>query len=389
MRKALGICVVAMAMLPALGAGATEGETTQETYKDYFDSVSYSGNNGSLAWSGPWVEENESDGPNSGAIRVVSSGCSGKCLEIRGGLLLSEVRIRRAADLSGFLDAKLHFSLDIETLPVSTGVLYVEVKDGSDWPVLDQYPLQFTDKGNYSVSIPSSYLDDGFEFRFCLGELIGGDLVYIDDVKIIGSVAATPTTTTSTTSTTSTSTTSTTAPAVTTTTRPKVTTSSTAPDTSSTTGGTDGEPATVEPSTTTTTRPTSPATTDDDDDVIVGGPGDTVTGQPGSNGSATGSPPEGSGLRQSRVGLLADYRPATMGGMGAEDIEVLGVSLRADFSLAAEAFEATRLWIAGLALLIAIVLVSGMDMRRARRIEPTLVDLSESNPDRGESGTEA
>lgn len=384
MRKVLGILLVAVAMLPALIAGATEGETTKETYKDYFDTVSYSGNNGSLQWSGPWVEEGESDGPSSGYVQVVSSGCSGKCLEIKGGLL-TEVRIRRAADLSGFLDAKLHFSLDIGSL-VSTGVLYVEVKDGSDWPILDQYPLLVTGPGNFSVSIPSEYLEDGFEFRFCLGGLIGGDLLYIDDVKIIGSVPA-PTTTTSTTST---STTSTTAPAVTTTTKPKGTTSSTSPQTSTTQpADTDNGSVSTEPSTTTTTAPANTGSADGDDDGAVVGAATPPLPQPETIGSGTPRVPEGSGLRQSRVGLLADYRPGTMGGMGAEDIEVLGVSLSADFSLAAEAFEATRLWIAGLALLIAIVLVSGMDMRRARRTESILIALSEPIPDRGESESEA
>lgn len=387
MRKALGIWVAAIAMLPAMVAAATEGETTQETYKDYFDTGDYSGNNGSLNWSGPWVEEKESDGPKSGAIRVVGSGCSGNCLEIRGGLL-SEVRVRRAADLSGFLDATINFSLDIDPFVASTGVLYVEVEDGSDWPILAEYPLLLTKEAEYSVPIPSAYLDEGFEFRFCLGQLLGGDFVYIDDVKIIGSVLAAATTTS--TSPTSPSTTSTTAPAATTT--PAAggpTTTSTSPQATTTSVASDAGSATTDTSTTSTTQPASTESPggDDDDGVIAIGP-DTPTSQPGSIESDSSSVPPGSGLRQSRVGLLADYRAATMGGMGAEDVEVLGVSLSADFSLAAEAFEATRLWIAGLALLIAIVLVNGMDIRRARRIEPVVAGLSRPVPDRGESESE-
>ena len=49
-----------------------------------------------------------------------------------------------------------------------------------------------------------------------------------------------------------------------------------------------------------------------------------------------------------------------------EEVEVLGAELTADFSLAAEAFEVAKLWIALLTLVIGAVIVSGMDSRRAR-----------------------
>lgn len=50
-----------------------------------------------------------------------------------------------------------------------------------------------------------------------------------------------------------------------------------------------------------------------------------------------------------------------------EEIEVLGAELDADFSLAVEAFEAARVWIAVLALLITAATVSGMDRKRSRK----------------------
>jgi len=65
------------------------------------------------------------------------------------------------------------------------------------------------------------------------------------------------------------------------------------------------------------------------------------------------------------------------------EIEVLGVSLEADFSMAVEAFEATRLWIAALALVIAAALVSGMDIRRSRR---DVAELKTPDLGRGASG---
>ena len=67
------------------------------------------------------------------------------------------------------------------------------------------------------------------------------------------------------------------------------------------------------------------------------------------------------------VGLMAGYTTGMIGDMAMEEVEVLGASLEADFSLAVEAFEAARVWVAALALLIAAAVVSGMDRRRTVR----------------------
>lgn len=50
-----------------------------------------------------------------------------------------------------------------------------------------------------------------------------------------------------------------------------------------------------------------------------------------------------------------------------ESVEVLGAELDADFSLAVEYFEAGKLWIALLALVIGAAFVGGLDRRRFRR----------------------
>ena len=57
-----------------------------------------------------------------------------------------------------------------------------------------------------------------------------------------------------------------------------------------------------------------------------------------------------------------------MGDMEMAEVEVLGAELSADFSLAVEAFEAAKVWIASLALVIGAAVVSGMDWRRTRRL---------------------
>jgi hypothetical protein len=66
---------------------------------------------------------------------------------------------------------------------------------------------------------------------------------------------------------------------------------------------------------------------------------------------------------------MADYRPGSMGAPDTQPVEVLGVELDVDFSLAVEVFEAARLWIAILVLLITAALVSSLDRRRTARGE--------------------
>jgi hypothetical protein len=56
-----------------------------------------------------------------------------------------------------------------------------------------------------------------------------------------------------------------------------------------------------------------------------------------------------------------------MGSLSTDPVEVLGIELDVDFSLAVEVFEAARLWIAILVLLITAALVSGMERRRSIR----------------------
>jgi hypothetical protein len=80
--------------------------------------------------------------------------------------------------------------------------------------------------------------------------------------------------------------------------------------------------------------------------------------------------PPNSGIRNAEHGLLARYDSRSFGGggLGIEDIEVLGVEVTADFSIAAEAFGAAKTGIAVLALIMGAAVVSGMDWRRTRNI---------------------
>jgi hypothetical protein len=56
-----------------------------------------------------------------------------------------------------------------------------------------------------------------------------------------------------------------------------------------------------------------------------------------------------------------------MGDMEMGEVEVLGAELTAEFSMAVEVFEAARVWVAILALVIAAAVIGGVDRRQARR----------------------
>jgi hypothetical protein len=58
---------------------------------------------------------------------------------------------------------------------------------------------------------------------------------------------------------------------------------------------------------------------------------------------------------------MADYDPGMYNGGG---VEVLAVSLDADYSLAVEVFGQIKLWLALLALLVVGVAVSGIEQKR-------------------------
>lgn len=351
MRKALGAVIVVVLCLPAMTAWAA---TSQENVRDDFGSVTYAGNDGSLDWSGSWVEGGDDGDPASGKIQIANGSCSNnKCLWMgvsSAGGALEPMEVKRRADLSGFSSATLSFDLVLDAVGTATGrTFYIEVKgNGSGWKVLDSYAL-LTQSGSFSKTYNvSSYAGSDFELRFRLSGLLGGDSVYVDRVDVRGAVPVT--TTTPTTSTTSTTQPETAEPSPS---RPPATTPTTtgAPTTSST--------ASLD---TRTTRPDLPvddstSTTVDERmsrDDVAGGAGQSL------------GPPPGSGLRVSAVGVMADFRAGSLGDLATEEFEVLGADLEADFSLAVETFERARIWMAILSLFVAAAAVSGMDWRRSR-----------------------
>ena len=111
-----------------------------ETYRDEFGAISYSGNDGTLNWTGDWIEVGESNGPTRGRVRVRSSSrcvASSNCLSI--GADQRKINGRgayREADLLGATSAALSFMFDERGESVGVDV-EVSGDGGASWTTLE------------------------------------------------------------------------------------------------------------------------------------------------------------------------------------------------------------------------------------------------------------
>jgi serine protease AprX len=165
--------------------------TPDFTFRDEFNSGSYSGNDGGRAWTGDWQEVSESNGPDSGRVRVRSSYrcASGDCLRIGGDeVSLDNHGVTRSADLRGAVSAQLSFSYrrDIEE---DGGELYPMVSNdgGATWVGLDGISLWYArDWDQIYASYDISYILPATEIqvRFAVNSNELEGYVYIDDVQL-------------------------------------------------------------------------------------------------------------------------------------------------------------------------------------------------------------
>ncbi|MEN8040541.1 MAG: hypothetical protein ABFR95_03470 [Actinomycetota bacterium] len=223
---------------------------TVESFRDDFSGISYSGNNGTLSWSGSWRESGEGDGPSAGSVRVVDSdrcaGGVGRCLRIGSeGGNLSNHGVARTADLENAQSATLSYHYRRQTQGKATGTITVQISGngGSSWSTLSTISFQGSQNAATATHDISGYTASNTTLRFRgSGSGITG-YVYFDAIEVVAEMVQSTTTTT-----TAPPTTTTTAPAATTTTTPVSSTTTTAAQSTSTT--------TDPGSSTTTTVPT-------------------------------------------------------------------------------------------------------------------------------------
>lgn len=149
------LAAAAVTAMVVAGVGSSARAALQNTgsLADSFDTSSYEGNDGTMRFEGPWLEIGEADGPDSGVVRVVTTGgCeSGPCLEIVGSPEAHGAR--RSANLSDATGARLSFALSQQGAP-SDGELLVRVSTdgGRTWTTLVGYP-RHTRKATHTLDL--------------------------------------------------------------------------------------------------------------------------------------------------------------------------------------------------------------------------------------------
>jgi hypothetical protein len=272
---------------------------TAESFRDNFNSISYSGNNGTINWSGSWQESGEGDGPASGSVQVTASdrcsGGSGNCLRIGSdGGNLNNHGAYRTANLDNAVSATLSFSYRRQTQGQVAGSITVQVSGngGSSWSTLTTIALAGPQKASTATFNVSGYMGPSTVVRFRgSGTGINGYL-HVDAVEVTADMAPPNTTTTvatttipgtPTTTTTSGTPTSTVPGSPTTTTIPGTPTT-TAPGTPTTTTM-QGTPTTTLPDMSSTTVSGTPTTT-----AVPGAPTTNVAGSPTTTSAASTTP---------------------------------------------------------------------------------------------------
>jgi hypothetical protein len=389
MRRLAGLLVLTLLLVvPAVTAVGQAAD-----YADEFSGASYSGNDGTLEFAGPWHEFGDDDSPGSGKLYVGGGECpDGNCLHMEGeGLVLQQFGVKRSADTSVFNSFHLKYDIHVDGSQFDEAQLIVEVWDGSQWVSVQMYSLSESIDGVRRENfLLSGYRCQAFEVRFRVPRLFEGDVAYftgavaIDNVDITGSLApATATCTTTSSTTTTTTPTTTSAPTTTSTSTTTTTTSPTTTTTSPTTTTTEPTTTSTEPHrTTTTTR--APTTTSTLVTTTSSNPTSTTTTLAAivAGEDTPPDPPEfEAGIHDmgEGKGLMYDIHEGMNGDLsGLDDVEVLSAAVTADFSLAVEAFKSTKVWLAALSLMIAAALVSGMDHRR--RVRGEFATLSAGQP---------
>ena len=105
------------------------------TVRDNFDTVSYSNDDGSDTWGGPWIEFGDDGTPGGGEVRIDSAPGAQVALDIGDDLR----GIERDVDLSGVSDADLTFDYCVYHVDHSNEEVYVDIWDGFTWNTVQSF----------------------------------------------------------------------------------------------------------------------------------------------------------------------------------------------------------------------------------------------------------
>jgi hypothetical protein len=163
-------------------------------YKDLFDTASFSNNNGTLSWTGSWVESDTAGAGVSAGNVTVGTPISGYMILRDSPDTGTQPSAARQANLSGFAAATLSFDFHVRTAVDPDDAVTVEVSNngGTSYTVLevlDGYTGTDTDSRTYNLA--SSFLTSNFRVRFRVSNNYGAsdELFKLDWVKINGTCA--------------------------------------------------------------------------------------------------------------------------------------------------------------------------------------------------------
>ena len=171
---------------PASGSISAPG-SCDETFRDEFNAISFSGNDGTRDWTDNWGDVGENDGPDAGDIQVLKDE-SDYQLRFKdndnGGS-----GVWREADLSGAASATLSYVYRRD-LNGSADYTKVEVRDGNTatpWTELTRHQGPANDGSYQSASHDiSSYISDRTQIRILTSPDMGkNEEVFFDNIQIL------------------------------------------------------------------------------------------------------------------------------------------------------------------------------------------------------------
>jgi uncharacterized repeat protein (TIGR01451 family) len=181
-----------ISVLDALPAGTSYvAESTvasgapAQTVLDLVNAAAYSNNDGTLNWTGDWVEGGENDGATAGSVQVQRDPVITGPFRLR---VSNDARtLTRAANLTGFGAASLSFFARRESLELGEYVAVQVSANGGPFTEIARFagPADDAASGFYTFDI-SAFRSANTQIRFAspAGGMAAGDQVLFDDVQI-------------------------------------------------------------------------------------------------------------------------------------------------------------------------------------------------------------
>ena len=155
---------------------------TTSTVRDEFNTESFSNNDGTASFSGPWQEIGETNGPTTGEIEVErDGGCSSRCLDVEADRYVGR-GVMREVDLSGTSYATLSY---VYSNDGSGGSVALEVSrdGGANWTTLRSYSLDTGMTNQVDTFDLTPYASSNTQIRFMVTSEVSGEMG-IDDLQI-------------------------------------------------------------------------------------------------------------------------------------------------------------------------------------------------------------